>query len=78
MNNNSNNPASQLDANKKMFENFPYMNPQNNPIPNFDMNMFPKQNFLFPLMRNSNDNQNWMNQMLVKNYPKGSEDGDKK
>ena len=67
-----NNNPSQQDANKKMFENFPFMNPQNNPLPNFDMNFLPKQNFLFPLMRNSNDNQNWMNQMQMqmKHLPK--------
>ena len=66
----------QQDGNKKFFENFPFLNAQNNPLPNFDMNFLPKQNFLYPLMRNSND-QNWMNQMQMKNHPKAEESENK-
>jgi hypothetical protein len=94
--NNTNNnmlSAQQQDFNKKMFENFPFMNPQNNPLANFDMNILQKQNFLFPLMRNPNDNINWMNQsqnqnqnqiqkpsqVQMKNLARGErDDGDKK
>lgn len=74
-----NNPSHQ-DASKKMFENFPFMNPQNNPMPNignFDMNFLPKQNLLFPFMRNVND-PNWMNQMQMKNNQKSGDEHDKK
>ena len=81
---NMNNNSSQQDGSKKMFENFPFMNPQNNPMPNFDMNnmnsLF-KNNFLFPLMRNNNENpqQNFMNQMPMKNFlPKENDCGEKK